>query len=317
MVRLSSLQSLASATSFSALQTSIFRFYSTSTSRHNSSQSSSNQHIRSKSAALLFFGAPVVLTFSLGVWQTKRLYWKKNLIQDLKNRLYDQPLTSEDLYNLEDIEFRTVQLRGRFLHRFELLVGPRSAPKNLPPAVLQWGGSSGLQVVTPCQLESGQIILVNRGWIPHRLAEQTKRSKAAVSPLPFLSERPQLQSFDKDTNEGSENLVQFSAIVRNKQERNRFMPSNNPSENEWFYIHGPQMMQHCGFEDNKKDTKIVELCDPWPLNGWPFPRDVDKFLEFRTPPSTHVTYAVTWFCLSGALAVLLCLRIRKPVHFKM
>lgn len=288
---------------------SCIRQLSTSTPSQSSLKPSWSKSSRSANNTLLFFGAPVIITFSLGVWQVKRLYKKQELIHDRYNRIHQSPLTLDDLDTLNDCEFRVVQLRGKFLHDLEMLVSPRSAPKNLPPAVLQWGGSSGLQVVTPCRLDNGCIVLVNCGWIPHRLVDQNKRSNASVSPLPFLNN--QLATMSSDLWRDSSRDVQFTGVIRNDQERNRFMPQNNSDKNEWFYIDGRQMSQHCGFCESDRAPTIVELCEPIPPNGWPFPRSLDQYLEFRTPPSTHVTYAVTWFSLSAFLSIMMRFRFKK------
>lgn len=290
--------------SSSMLSRRLHRSYSSS----SSSSSSSTKRESFSTKSFLFFGTPVVVTFSLGVWQVKRLFHKYGLIEDRQHRLYGQPMLSNQLFdpkNESDVEFRAVNLRGRFLHDLEMHVSPRSAPNHLPPAVLQWGGSSGLQVVTPCQLDNQRIVLVNRGWIPHRLVEQQKRPTASVSPLPFMVEtQTNLSDYTDDT-------VEFQGVVRNEQERNRFMPNNEPQKNEWFYIDAEQMTKHCKLDTDEQKPFIVELCQPIPSNGWPFPRSLDQFLEFRTPPSTHITYAATWFSLSGALALLMRARLRK------
>lgn len=293
---------------------SYFRQLSTSTRPRTSSLSSSNQSSHSPLATLIFFGTPVIVTFSLGVWQIKRLYKKHELIHDRHHRIHQKPLTASDLNALGDFEFRTVQLRGKFLHDLEMQVSPRSAPKNIPPAVLQWGGSSGLQVIKPCRLDDGRIVFVNCGWIPHRLINQKRRNNASVSPLPFLNKQPATMTFDQwnDTSQA----VEFIGVIRNEQERNRFMPQNNPEKNEWFYFDGQQMAKYCGFQGSDSAPVIVELCEPVPPNGWPFPRSLDQFLEFRTPPSTHVTYAVTWFSLSAVLAILMRFRLKKVNHSK-
>lgn len=298
---------------FRSLSSMPFRRFSTrTTSTSGSSSSNTTREQRATSTkSLLFFGTPVAATFALGLWQVKRLQRKQELIAERHERLFGRVLTETELYDDEGgkgegVEFRSVGLRGVMRHDLEMLVSPRSAPPHLPPAVLQWGGSSGLQVVTPCELDSGHFVLVNRGWVPHRLRESDSRPAAAVSPLPFLTTSPRRESA---FSENLGHVIEFQAVVRNQQERNRFMPNNNPKNNDWFYIDSEQMASYCNLSE--KSPVIVELYQPMPQNGWPFPRDVQQFLEFRTPPSTHVTYATTWFSLSGALALLMRWRFRK------
>ena len=51
-------------------------------------------------------------------------------------------------------EYRKVRLTGTFLHDKELHLLARSLNRNV-----------GLRVVTPLRLESGEVVLFNRGWV--------------------------------------------------------------------------------------------------------------------------------------------------------
>lgn len=264
--------------------------------------------------AALFFGVPIAITFSLGVWQVRRLNRKIALIEERENQLAAEPLSATALFNAStDLDHRRVHVSGRFLHDAEITVGPRSAPKDLPTPVLQWGGSSGLQIITPLQLDDGRVLLVNRGWVPQRLAEPGKRPRAVVSPHPFLTKvDANTPTCDYEDGVGGKSAVKsFTAVVRGSDEKNRFTPDNKPEKNEWYHIDPEAMMEAIGLNDGKGETVVVELLGPLPRGGWPHPRSYEEFLQFRTPPSTHVTYATTWFCLSAALALLTRNRMRQ------
>lgn len=278
-------------------------------------QPKANHEISTRS--LLFFGMPIAVTFSLGVWQVCRLQRKMLLIDEREKRLSAQPLTADDFSRPKrDTEYHRIELSGRFLHNLEMLVGPRSAPKNMPTPVLQWGGSSGLQVITPFELDTGEVILVNRGWVPQRLATAQKRSKAAVSPIPFLSrvtESTQVEVYG-DGDNGASTRITFTAVIRGCDEKNRFTPHNRPETGEWYYVDPDAMMESAQLKKEENKAAVVELLEPLPKSGWPYPRSYEEFLQFRTPPSTHITYATTWFCLSGALALLTRNRLKQPVR---
>lgn len=305
------ISSLLSPLRSSCLRSQILK-HSTEAAPSNSARS--NTSAFSTVAPWLFFGTPVILTFSLGVWQVKRLERKNNLIHERQLRLEAEPLSSSQFIEavnsvdpthlVEDMDFRTVHLRGRFLHDQEQFVSPRSAPKNMPHVVLHWGGSSGMQVITPCVLESGDIILINRGWIPHRLTQPEKRLTAVISPSAFRSEFHGVRHDQRNVDAPDVSVVDFVGVIRLTHERNRFTPDNVPSENSWYYIDPPEMLRNCQLPSGKQLPVLVELVEPLPSNGWPFPRTLDQFVDFRTPPSTHVTYAVTWFSLGIALALL-------------
>ena len=262
----------------------------------------SGEQTASAFSTYLFFGIPVVTTFSLGVWQVYRLNRKYGLIEERTSRLAMPALTELD--DSEELDYRQIELRGKLIHEEEMLVGPRSAPSSVSTAVLQWGGSTGLLVVTPMKMDDGKVILVNRGWIPQRLCEREKRAKAVINPYSFL----ELGDEDDESRWGdtssSDEYVTIRGILRRSDEKNRFTPCNKPQSNEWYSIEPGEMRAD-------SSRYVLELTDPKPRNGWPFPRSMDSFVDFRTPPETHMTYAATWFSLSFFLALLSRKRVSK------
>lgn len=270
----------------------------------------------------LFYGIPIAVTFSLGVWQVCRLERKKKLIAERAESLAAEPCSALMLRESSDVmDHRRVSLSGRLVHGREMLVGPRSAPKDTPSPVLQWGGTSGFQVITPFISDDGDIFLVNRGWVPQRLAHHVKRVGAAVTPHTFLQRVDNatvMQDYgdgEQDGIGGSESArVSFTAIVRGEDEKNRFTPENSPQTSEWFYVDADAMAEAAGVRSGNQGSapvRVLELVEPLPVYGWPHPRSMADFLEFRTPPSTHVTYAATWFSLCLALSALTRNRLKR------
>lgn len=247
----------------------------------------------------LFFGVPIATTFSLGVWQIYRLNRKYKLIEERSQRMAMPLLT--DLEDAGDMDYRQIEISGTLLHDKEMLVGPRSAPKSMGTPVLQWGGSSGLLVVTPLQLDSGKMILINRGWIPQRLTDRSKRVDAVINPFPFLEEKPVTQNYSEASDS---TYTTIRGVVRKTDETNRFTPKNVPLKNEWYHISADDMLPD-------GDKHVIELTQPAPNNGWPFPRPLETYLEYRTPPETHITYATTWLSLCFFLSLLTRQRLNK------
>ncbi|CAN8076438.1 unnamed protein product [Agarophyton chilense] len=274
-------------------------------------------HSRSRSRASrsssILFGVPIALTFSLGVWQLYRLRRKHTLIVERQLRLSSAPIDTASLFQHADTDHRRIQLTGRFLHEHEMLVGPRSAPKHTPMPVLQWGGSTGLQVITPLKTDDGSIVLVNRGWIPQRLSARSRRHNPQLSPYSFITKFDRHATYcDYHDSSVLSPQVSFVGVVRSTDERNRFTPKNAPSKDEWFYVDANAMLHAHGLEGCER---LVELVEPHPQAGWPFPRSLESYAEFRTPPSTHITYAVTWFSLSACIALLTRFRARQKRTF--
>lgn len=93
----------------------------------------------------------------LGIWQLDRAEQKRSIASSLEMRrkLPALPIT-HDLPDAGQLEFRTVIAAGRYLSEKTVLIENRKHQ-----------GKTGFHVITPLQLaDTGQIVLVNRGWIP-------------------------------------------------------------------------------------------------------------------------------------------------------
>lgn len=124
----------------------------------------------------------LILFFALGAWQVERRAWKLDLIERVNARVNapPQPIpprSSWPALNGKDVEYRRVQLSGRFLHDRETLV---DALTELGP---------GFWVLTPLVTPDGTV-LVNRGFVPSdrrapptRAATQTNASTQVIGLL--------------------------------------------------------------------------------------------------------------------------------------
>lgn len=116
----------------------------------------------------------------LSNWQLNRRIQIVKVIERVE-RNYDHQRVRLDLMvpQLRDFkmsrEYRRVWLAGSYLPKKTVLI--RNRPLD---------GIQGFQVVTPFRLESGEIILMDRGWVP------TGDSPAVPAFLPLPSSQPQL-----------------------------------------------------------------------------------------------------------------------------
>ncbi|KAJ7334562.1 Surfeit locus protein 1 [Desmophyllum pertusum] len=157
-----------------------------------------------------------ISTFGLGTWQVRRLQWKKGLIKELETRttapVCNLPENIDELRS-KDLEYRRVILRGTF------------SPFRRNPCITKvtnegahGGGGlgrkpkSGAHIITPFEItETGQRILVNRGWVPRDKIGPEKRQEGQIK--------------------GEVELVGF---VRQGEKRQPFQAKNNPEGNQWF-----------------------------------------------------------------------------------
>ncbi len=106
--------------------------------------------------------ALVVLMVNLGLWQLHRLQDRREFNAEVRARATEAVVPVQDVVSLDtdadDVEWRTVTATGRYLVDEQLVVVNRSQD-----------GFSGVNVVTPLQLDDGPIVLVNRGFVPGTL----------------------------------------------------------------------------------------------------------------------------------------------------
>jgi len=110
--------------------------------------------------------ALIVLTVSLGNWQTRRAE-EKRLLQLERDRAAAQPpvrLTRESLANPQALLGRRVVALGSYIERHSVFVDNRS-----------YRGQAGFHLMTPFAVEGvDQPILVLRGWLPQDPAQRSR-----------------------------------------------------------------------------------------------------------------------------------------------
>ncbi len=107
------------------------------------------------------------LTFSLGQWQLRRAAQKQALMLAIEAQSNESILKAADLAtfkNLQDTVHRRATLKGVWRAEYTVFLDNR-----------QMNGKTGLVAVTPLVLDgSGQVILVQRGWVLRNFADRTK-----------------------------------------------------------------------------------------------------------------------------------------------
>lgn len=141
-------------------------------------------------------------------------------------------------------------------------------------------GNLGYHILTPLLRPEGAVVLVNRGWVPldQKLAET----------------RPQGQL---------EGAVTVEGILRLPGEPGWFTPDNVPEENFWYWVDLPAMEAATGLAL----APVVLEAGPEPNPG-NLPIGGQTRLEL---PNDHLQYAITWYALALALAVVFVLYHRR------
>ena len=219
--------------------------------------------------------AGLALLIGLGVWQLKRLEWKQGLIAQIEARTKGPPITLEDAVALagqgRDPSYYRVRVDGRFHHAKERYLYALS------------DGRVGWHVITPLETEDGDMVLVDRGFVPDELKDPSVRALGQV-----------------------ENVVTVTGIVRSPETQTLFTPDNEPMVNRWFWRDLAGMarsMFPAGTIDVAPfflEAEKSEVPGGWPEGG-------QMRLEI---PNDHLQYAITWFLLAACLLVIYGLYVR-------
>jgi surfeit locus 1 family protein len=166
-----------------------------------------------KGLAIITIGAFFILV-GLGTWQLHRLAWKEGLIAERQTKMDLPPLIISSLLTSKPQKFRRVEIRGKFLNKKNVFIGPRS-----------YQGRPGWHVVTPLELSSGFRVLVDRGWVPG-----LSKGVALKKIIPQF---------------GNTRVV---GIIGGPRRLGYFELENVPEKNQWFRIEPTAMAQKLGLK---------------------------------------------------------------------
>ncbi|XP_070811851.1 surfeit locus protein 1 isoform X1 [Pituophis catenifer annectens] len=227
-------------------------------------------------------------SFFLGCWQVQRREWKLRLIAELDSRVSAEPIPlPADLYELNELEYMPVKVRGHFDHTKELYVLPRS-PVDPEKEARNAGRimsnvESGAHVITPFYCtDLGITILVNRGFVPRKRMNPETRLKGQI-----------------------QGDIELTGLVRLTEPRRAFVPENNVEQNTWFYRDLDAMARVTGAEPIFIDADYRSSVPGGPIGG-----------QTRvTLRNEHMQYILTWYTLCAATSFLWYKRFIQKVPF--
>ena len=220
--------------------------------------------------------AALAVLIGLGVWQLKRLEWKQGLIAQIEARTKGPPITLEDAVALagegRDPSYYRVRVDGRFHHAKELYLYAVSE------------GRVGWHVIAPFETEDGDVVLVDRGFVPDELKDPSARALGQV-----------------------ENVVTVTGIVRTPETQTVFTPDNEPKVNRWFWRDLAGMARSMFPAGTTEVAPFFLEADKSEVpGGWP--EGGQTRLEI---PNNHLQYAITWFLLATVLLIVYGLYVRS------
>ena len=220
--------------------------------------------------------AALAVLVGLGLWQLQRLHWKQGLLAQIEARTKGPPITLEDAVALtregRDPNYYRVRVDGRFHHAKERYLYAVS------------DGRVGWHIITPLETEDGDMVLVDRGFVPDELKDPSSRALGQV---------------DK--------LVTVTGIVRSPEIQGPFIPDNEPEANRWFWRDLAGMARSAlpagaiQVAPFFLDADKSEVPGGWPEGG-------QTRLEIT---NNHLQYAITWFLLGACLLIVYGLYARS------
>lgn len=225
--------------------------------------------------AFLFAGLGFLILIGLGTWQVQRLMWKTELIETIERHMALPPARlPADVMDPEDYRYRRVSVEGVFHHNKEIHLFAHSR-----------AGEPGFQIITPLERPDGSFIFVNRGWVPDALKDPARRPQGQVS--------------------GPVTLTGIGRPTWQPAWLHRWIvPDNRPQTNLWFFGDLDAMATHLGITDY---APLFVEADATPNpGGWP--QGGQTRIEIR---NDHLQYALTWYALALALAVMFVLARRR------
>lgn len=220
--------------------------------------------------------AALAVLLGLGFWQLKRLQWKEGLIAQIEARSTASPIALEEAEALvregRDPSYYRVKVDGRFHHAKELYLYAVS------------DGRVGWHVITPLETADGEMVLIDRGFVPDALRDPPTRASGQI-----------------------EELVAVTGIVRAPGQQALFTPDNEPKANRWFWRDLAAMTRSMFPHGTIEVAPFFLEADKSPVpGGWP--EGGQTRLDI---PSNHLQYAITWFLLAVALLVIYGLYLRS------
>lgn len=219
--------------------------------------------------------AALAVLIGLGVWQLQRLEWKRGLIAQIEARTKADPITLEEAEALaragQDPSYYRVRVEGRFHHGRERYLYAVSE------------GRMGWHVITPLETAAGEMVLIDRGFVPEAFRDASTRAAGQIA-----------------------DVTTVTGIVRAPEQQGLFTPDNEPEANRWFW-RDLQAMARSMFPGGTIEVApfFVEA-DKTPVpGGWP--EGGQTRLDI---PNNHLQYAITWFLLAAGLVVVYALYLR-------
>lgn len=217
------------------------------------------------------------LLLSLGFWQLQRAEEKRDLQEQYSARQGELPVALEQLRPAEDLQYRQVELSGRYDNAHHFLLDNRIHQ-----------GQVGYELITPFVTDIERVVLVNRGWLPQG------PTRAVLPAVNAVEARVTLH--------GSIYVPVGTPLVLGEVMAQEGWPRVIQS------LDPPTAGALAGYAQNSVFPYSVRLADSMPgvlVRDWPV---------VSMDPARHQGYAVQWFAMALMLLSLYLYYSTRPSH---
>jgi surfeit locus 1 family protein len=215
----------------------------------------------------------IVLFAGLGTWQVYRLQWKLDLIARVEARVHAAPVAPPPSARWAGItaagdEYRRTILRGTYLYDLTTPV----------QALTEQG--SGYWLLTPLCTDDGQIIIVNRGFIPSELGAPTRYTARKAGPAPCAAAASAPST--------------IVGLLRIGEQGGAFTRNNDPAANRWF-VRDIRAIAAARGVPQAAPFFIDAAANQNPHDAPDRPVGGLTVVNFA---NSHLVYAITWYALA-------------------
>ncbi|GAV73422.1 SURF1 domain-containing protein, partial [Cephalotus follicularis] len=180
---------------------------------------------------------------------------------------------------------------------------------------------NGYHVITPL-MPVQSTVLVNRGWVPRDWKDKPleiphdSHQHADIASLSvqygeqstwwrFWSKKPKIV----EDQAPAITPVQVVGVVRGSENPSIFVPANDPSSTQWFFLNIPGIAPVLGLPENTLYIEdIIENVNP--SNPYPLSKDVNILIRNSVMPQDHLNYTLTWYSLYAAVTFMAFKRMK-------
>jgi surfeit locus 1 family protein len=228
----------------------------------------------------------------LGSWQVWRLQWKTALIARVDARVHASAVSAPDRRHwsgitAQDDEYRHVSVRGTFLNE--------RTTKVQATTVL----GRGFWLITPLLVANGDIVLVNRGYVPARASDWQPQDPDRIASLPGPAEP-------------GATVTTVTGLLRMSEPGGAFLRNNDAASGRWYSrdVEAIAAARTLGtvapyFIDAEANANAT------PADTGAGVREPVAGLTVIAFHNNHITYALTWFAMALLMALAFLYNLRQ------